>query len=374
MGNNSISQETSKRITALRFLLIVFVVFIHNCFTLEGVAENFEKTGELIVFKQTVLSKWIQLFISQGIARCAVPLFFLFAAFLQAKKNDKYSVLLKKRAKSLLIPFVIWTVLYAFYYAGLKLFILKVAPQFIKNPENTALNWTGIDWVHKLLGYRQKADGTGFELPEFAYQFWFIRDLIILVILSPLLKALIKKFPIGFFLLVSATFITPIRVYFVENQALFFYVVGLYWGSCEAIDKNLFKIVDKMKYIETIFLFVLSFVFDNIFFSGKLHWFVILLACVLLLKISALIVKNDTTYNVAKYLAGYSFFLFAIHTPVMNEMLRRIWLHFLPMTNGFLCLAEYFGVAFLNIAIGTLIGIALKKLCPRLFAILTGGR
>ena len=129
-----------------------------------------------------------------------------------------------------------------------------------------------------------------------------------------------------------------------------------------------------MKYIETIFLFVLSFIFDNIFFSGKLHWFVILLACVLLLKISALIVKNDTAYNVAKYLAGYSFFLFAIHTPVMNEMLKRIWLHFLPMTNGFFCLAEYFGVAFLNIAIGTLIGIALKKLCPRLFAILTGGR
>jgi peptidoglycan/LPS O-acetylase OafA/YrhL len=371
---SSISEDTSKRITALRFLLIVFVVFIHNNFTTKTIAEEFEKTGVLTLFKPNAFSKWTQLFISQGIARCAVPLFFLFAAYLQAEKNDTYPTLLKKRAKSLLLPFVIWTAIYSFYFAGLKLIILKVAPQFIKTPENTALNWTVIDWVHKLLGYRQKADGTGFELPEFAYQFWFIRDLIILVILSPLLKALIKKFPICFFSLVSVTFITPIRVYFVENQALFFYVTGLYLGSYEANDKNFFNAIDKIKYIEAIFLFILSFVADNIVFAGKLHWFVILLACVLLLKTSALIVENDKAYSITKYLAGYSFFLFAIHTPVMNEMLKRIWLHFLPMTNPFFCLAEYFGVAILNIALGTSIGIALKKLCPRLFALLTGGR
>ena len=139
---SSISEDTSKRITALRFLLIVFVVFIHNNFTTKTIAEEFEKTGVLTLFKPNAFSEWTQLFISQGIARCAVPLFFLFAAYLQAKKNDTYPTLLKKRAKSLLLPFVIWTAIYAFYFAGLKLIILKVAPQFIKTPENTALNWT----------------------------------------------------------------------------------------------------------------------------------------------------------------------------------------------------------------------------------------
>ena len=110
-----ISEDTSKRITALRFLLAVLVVVIHNNYNAKVVADYFAETGETIVFSQSIFGKWIQLFFSQGLAHCAVPLFFLFAAFLQAKKNDSYSVLLKKRAKSLLLPYVIWITLYFLY-------------------------------------------------------------------------------------------------------------------------------------------------------------------------------------------------------------------------------------------------------------------
>ena len=67
------------------------------------------------IFVQNEFGRWLQFFISLGIANCAEPLFFLFFAFLQAKKNDLYSVLLKKRSKSLLLPYVIWMTIYAFY-------------------------------------------------------------------------------------------------------------------------------------------------------------------------------------------------------------------------------------------------------------------
>mgnify|MGYP002621363859 CR=1 FL=1 len=368
----TISQETSKRITALRFLLIVFVVFIHNCFTLEGVAENFEQTGELIVFKPTVFSKWIQLFISQGIARCAVPLFFLFAAFLQAKKNDNYHILLKKRAKSLLIPYFIWLGLYFLYPHFVKYLISIIKPALLKHPNNIFTHWTALDWLHKFFGYELEKDGE-LSLPEFARQFWFIRDLLILTVLSPVFKAIIKKFPRGFFALVCILFLIPVRIYFVKTQALFFYIAGLYWGM---FDFNLFEKADKISFAESIALFLISFIATYLFFdnTSSMYWIMVLASCLLFLKISKLIINNEKTFNTATYFSGFSFFLFAIHTPVMNEMLKRIWLHFLPMTNGFFCLAEYFGVAFLNIAIGTTIGIALKKLCPRLFAVLTGGR
>ena len=143
--NSIIPEEISKRITSLRFLLIALVVFIHNNFTLKSIAESIENGGPDILFIQNAFGRWVQLFISEGIARCAVPLFFLFAAYLQGIKNDNYKTLLKKKSKSLFIPFIIWTAIYGFYFAGVKLIVLKIAPQFIQNPQSTALTWTPMD-------------------------------------------------------------------------------------------------------------------------------------------------------------------------------------------------------------------------------------
>lgn len=60
---------------------------------------------------------------------------------------------LKKRAKSLLLPYIIWMGLIVFYYGGLKLIILKIRPSLIHNPENTILSWTLTNWIHNTIGY-----------------------------------------------------------------------------------------------------------------------------------------------------------------------------------------------------------------------------
>lgn len=120
----------------------------------------------------------------------------MFAAYLQAKKNDNYQTLLKKRAKSLLVPFILWNAIYVFYFGALKLIVAKVAPQFVGHPENNMFTWTFYEWVHKILGYKSDGNG-GLELPSLAIQFWFIRDLMILVLISPLLKYLVKRFPVA---------------------------------------------------------------------------------------------------------------------------------------------------------------------------------
>lgn len=87
LRTNNISIMTSKRITSLRFLLIVFVIFIHNCYTNELIQNIIEQGGEPPVFVENEVGHWIKLFITYGIARSAVPLFFMFASFLQTKKK-----------------------------------------------------------------------------------------------------------------------------------------------------------------------------------------------------------------------------------------------------------------------------------------------
>ena len=321
-----------------------------------------------ILFSPNTLSKWIQLFISQGIAKCAVPLFFMFAAYLQAIKADSYKVLLKKKFKALFFTYFLWIGLYGFYSSVVKIIILKIAPSFIENPDTTMFTWTITDWFHKIVGY-----GTGDGTPGFAEQFWFVRDLFILVIVSPIIQFLLKKFKLGFFILVFIIYFLKIKVYFVRTTALFFYVSGLYWGY---YNFNLFKIIDKIKFSEVIIVWIFSFLWEFIGFDegNAIGSFTELSSCVLLLKLSANIIKNEKIYNIANYLSGFSFFLYAIHMPLLSEYLKKLWIHFFPMKNGFFCLFEYFGVTILIVVIGTGIGIVLKKICPKLFILLNGGR
>ena len=363
-----IPEETSKRITALRFFLAILVVFIHNNYTLKNIADAVAKGEPDILFSPNTLSKWIQLFISQGIAKCAVPLFFMFAAYLQAIKADSYKVLLKKKFKALFFTYFLWIGLYGFYSSVVKIIILKIAPSFIENPDTTMFTWTITDWIHKIVGY-----GTGDGTPGFAEQFWFVRDLFILVIVSPIIKFLIKKIKLGFFILVFIIYFLKIKVYFVITTALFFYVSGLYWGY---YNFNLFKIIDKIKFSEVIIVWIFSFLWEFIGFDegNAIGSFTELSSCVLLLKLSANIIKNEKIYNIANYLSGFSFFLYAIHMPLLSEYLKKLWIHFFPMKNGFFCLFEYFGVTILIVVIGTGIGIVLKKICPKLFILLNGGR
>lgn len=359
--------EISQRITSLRFLLIIFVVFIHNNYTMETVAE-YEATGRTLLFVQNEFGRWVQLLFSNGLARCAVPLLFLFSGYFQGLKKENYTVTLKKKCKSLLVPYMFWIVVYGFYYTFGKPLIIHFAPSLVGNHEDIFLSWTAKDWFFKIFGY-----GTKDGFPGFAYHFWFMRDLIILVLLSPILKLLVRKIPLGFFFFVGTWYLLAPKIIGISNQALFFYVCGLYWGQYKL---PMLEYVDKMSWKESITLFLGTFFICYGMSSRNvtLYWLMVMTACILLLKISQVICSDERIYEVAANLSGYSFFLYAVHTPVLNEVLKKIWLRFFPMVNTFFSLFEYFGVTILTVVIGTTLGFFVKKILPRFYSIITGDR
>ena len=71
-----LSDETSKKIAAIRIILMILVVFAHNNYN------ELALPGGGAVFNQSVFGKWVQLLISDGLARGAVPVFFTISAFL----------------------------------------------------------------------------------------------------------------------------------------------------------------------------------------------------------------------------------------------------------------------------------------------------
>ena len=89
LNNSTIDSDTSRRITSLRFLLIVLVVFIHNCYTPQLIQKIMDNGGIAPVFVENSFGHWVKIFITFGISRCAVPLFFMFSAFLQKHSLKK---------------------------------------------------------------------------------------------------------------------------------------------------------------------------------------------------------------------------------------------------------------------------------------------
>ena len=92
----AISECESKRITSLRFLLIIFVVFIHNIDKNEAI--NYYH----LAFEEPAAITWFKTFVMGILGGAAVPIFFVFAAYLQFAKQDDYKSLIKNVQKAFL--------------------------------------------------------------------------------------------------------------------------------------------------------------------------------------------------------------------------------------------------------------------------------
>ena len=151
-------------------------------------------------------------------------------------------------------------------------------------------------------------------------------------------------------------------------------MLEIFWGI---YDFDLFSWCDKIKWLEIIPLFIFTFIWTytiNKEQKSTAYWSMVIFACIILIKISFLLINKEKVYNLCTYLAGYSFFLFAIHEPVLNNIISKVWIRFFPMKNTFYCLCQYFIPSIFTILIGTMIGIILRKLFPKLYMVLTGNR
>lgn len=354
--------EISSRITSLRFILMVLVIFIHNNFSVASCMAG----G--ITFNQGFVSYWIQNILSNNIANCAVPLFFMFSSYFFYRKERVYADSLKNKVFTLLVPMVLWTVVNMLMSFAPKFLAEKLIPEIINKPgEYFFTGWSIAKWFQAFIGY-------GFDSVNHPYagQFWFVRDLFVLFVISPILKKVFLKNSVLVMAVSGVLLISGAKLYILETQSLFFFIIGLWW-AVRKID--LFKCADEINWIVTILTLAFS-IFLNIKSNHTpgAYWFMVVSSCFLLLKVSKKIISSEKLFEVLKYLSGYSFFLFAIHMPVLLNTVRTKWIHVFPMENDFLCLFEYFGVTLVIIVAGTAAGMLLKKILPPVFAVLNGGR
>jgi hypothetical protein len=90
------------------------------------------------------------------------------------------------------------------------------------------------------------------------------------------------------------------------------------------------------------------------------------------IKLSYSFIKESKTYKILAWLEQYAFWVYATHGIAIAVMIK-LSVKIMPMNGGWL-LVHYFIVTLLCIFILLGIGIIFRKMFPKVFSILTGGR
>lgn len=375
----------SKTISYLRFPLTVGVVFIHfslaGGLVIRGVAHGLGNP-EWFFF--------IVNFISEVLARIGVPLFFIISGFLffyqkDFENSDVYKQKLKTRARTLLIPFLLWNVIAIIWV--LKCFLPDISSFY--RPAKIQLSFVRI--INTFLFYN---DNRGIivgppstQLPTGLHPIdaplWYVRDLLVMVVLSPVIYWLIKKTKQWFVIVMGlvwffSSIILPKGnyVYIYTGMlvtALFFFS----WGTFYSIFKeNIVLSFRKFRYAPVVYIpiAIADTLTKGLEFNGYIHKAGILIGVVAaVVLVSHLLESNRVKVN--SDLANSSFFIFALHMIFISDVGKFAFtmLH-IPENNPYAMLALYFAVPILTVLVCLSLYMLLKRYAPKVCSLLTGGR
>ena len=186
-----------------------------------------KQSGVIIEFKKGYI--WfVETFVSYGITRIAVPLFFLISGYLffLGFKNEKNEILnkIKKRFKTLIMPYFFWVLFGIVFYLALQSF--PQSQQFFT--KKLIKNYDLIDWFNAIFVH---------IIP---YQLWFLRDLIVMVFLSPIIYFVIKKTNYLYLLAIVLFWILNQDNLVFTSEALLFFSLGSFLAieKPEILEKN----------------------------------------------------------------------------------------------------------------------------------------
>jgi fucose 4-O-acetylase-like acetyltransferase len=293
----------------------------------------------------------------------AVPLFFLISGFLLYIKEQKFFENLKKKCKTILLPYILWNILVIiFFYIAQSFSFTK--PYFVTT---IIRDFKLIDWIDAFVGKFTEAREYKYPL---VYQFWFLRDLFVLNLLFVIIKKIVDLCPGGALVLFLILWVGGINIYIVSTGALFFFALGYY-----IVKYNInYKHLDNIKTSDMAIMYAITII-TSLFFREKISIISainIIVGIMFFVKLSYSFTKEIKVYKILAWLEQYAFWVYATHGIAIAVMVK-LSVKIMPMNGGWL-LVHYFIVTLLCIFALLGIGIIFKKIFPKTFSILTGGR
>ncbi len=355
-------ENLSIKLKALSFVSIVFVVLVHSQTSMFNV-------GSHTNYMSSKSAQLLQLFLSDGLARVGVPFFFMSSSFFffLGGSLDLYSYKhkLKKRLRTLIIPYLTWSAL------GLLFFLLiQTIPsvsRFFTNKlvRNYELTEVFYRWIVSPLNY----------------QLWFIRDLLIVMLFSPLFYFFVKKnhyfFLVPFFLL----WLSDINLIVRADTYFFFFLgamVALKYKNLIEFTPSIFKtlVISLVWLLLVLFKSKMSLQgFQDSLVFYLISKFSILVGLVSFWYLYDIVLISRTLCRLhEKYrVFEFTFFLYLSHEPLLT-IIKKILMSLIHVKNFFTYSFIYLGSPFITIIICIQLGLFLKKYSHKTYDFLTGNR
>lgn len=289
----------------------------------------------------------------------AVPFFFMLSAYwlFRIEKDEKKEIItlnkrLKRKGKTVIIPYICWNTL------GMCFYMLVTRIPFISNLMNSG----------SVIEISVENIVKGVFLHSFYFPFWYLKDLIVLFALSPVIFFVIKKKAIAIvsIFIIGGISILEIKLPIFQTESLLFFLIG---GYLSVYQRGWFERINSGRGGYT-FLWVICSVI-RYFGDGTIVKMIFIISPILMWKaLDTLLVKVMERYELS-WFVKQSFFIYAVHViPVTCVG------HILAKVNGSNCGAaiNYMLAPIITIGIIYIIAKIMNRYFRRVYSVLCGER
>lgn len=369
----------SKTISFLKFALLFGVIFVHMNPRTIALSD-----AEFKLLSLQGITNFISIFISYVWAFTAVPTYFLLSGYLFWKEGAPWNWQLfgkkiKSRVFSLLLPFLLWN-LFSISTFVLEMVVTKQSWEEIY----TYLSNIGVSgfWNYCVWG-AHKTNWLGWSIPNsgpFAIHFWFVRDLMVAIILSPIIFWSLKKTRIGGLFVLFFCYCSKIwpQIHGLGIDAIFFFAMGMYLAMNKQSLTNTAQKIKIPVCLGALFLSVVCTYFNGVTsHTGRLVFpFFALCAVWSYINIGTIVIKRYNFQISTTWVLG-AFFVYALHAcpmPTIGSPLAKINTTLILLLRN--CpggsLIYYISSPFITASICLIIFFALRFMMPSICNLLTG--
>jgi fucose 4-O-acetylase-like acetyltransferase len=349
-----ITPEVSGKIKLLRLPLIIGIVTIHSSINPVGSADKF-----------------FQSFISNIWGGSSVSFLFILSGFLFFRNFNlslnSYLEKLKSRFWTLLVPYLFWNL--ALLAMVLIVLNIPATSSIIQGHYKEYIgDYSFANFIDCFTGYR-----SGYPI---TFHFWYVRDLIVMVILSPVFLLVARKIPYLGLALFAAPWLLKLQLGFIKIQwlgPLFFYL-----GCLIAVQKLDFTWLNRRKsliigiYLAMAIVMAIMQTYEITNFPQHLFE-----CCTRVVGTMAIWCASDLVagklQKVCLNLSGLAFFVYAAHEPtvtVLKEVLERLSKN----PNSITVMVHYLLILTIATLVTLAAGSLLQRYTPKFFQVITGAR
>lgn len=349
-------KRLSRVIAALRFPLIVLVVFIHV-----PLAEDFFRPLNLTTsWGSREIYYYVSKVISFVLGQAAVPAFFLFSGYYFFYKDQGYldfglyTKILGQKITTLLVPYVIWSILP---------FGLDLAKAFgVSLLSGSEVSIPSLSWSTFLYD----------ALWRNAYNFslWYVRDLLVLTCLFPLFYILGRRLPY-LLVLLFVIYVWNVDTVIVSSRGIFYFALGSACGM-RHIDIIGYLKPYRSAVLGVTILGTLLLPFNAAwpYHTNLLYLYVPFAIASMFILMSDFLERFSGLSEVLQRLSSSAFFVYVAHLVLILGLVRgRFYDWGIGET-----VYGYFLIGLLVVFLSWLPYIILKRFWPSLLGILVGGR